>query len=66
MRERKARERYKVFAMRLVPRMFSLYLPKYLYYMVTQNMLRTDEGKQVFSEQIWTALDLNKCLKQVK
>ena len=38
--------------------------------MVTQNMLRTCEGKQVFSEEekirFVTAIDLKKCLKQIK
>ena len=31
--------------------------------MVTQNMLRTHKGKQVFPKKIVTALDLIKCLK---
>ena len=38
-------------------------------YMVTQNRLRTCEGKQVFSEKtihFVTGLDLIKCLKQIK
>ena len=38
--------------------------------MVTQNMLRKHEGKEVFSQQnkirFVTVLDLIKCLKQVK
>ena len=42
----------------------------YLNYMVTQNTLRTGEGKQVVFEekknQTDTAVDLNKCLKQIK
>ena len=43
--------------------------PWYLYQMVTQNMWRTRVGKYVFSEEkkiFGTALDLVKCLKQVK
>ena len=37
--------------------------------MVTQNMLRTHDGKWVFSDKtirLVTALDLIKCLKQIK
>ena len=34
--------------------------------MVTENMVRTYEGKQVFSEEQETDLLLNECLKQFK
>ena len=41
-----------------------------LYQMVDQNMIRTHEGKWVFSEgkksRFVTALDLIKCLKEIK
>ena len=36
-------------------------MPGYLYYMVTKNMLRTFEGKKIFSEK-----DLNKGIKQFR
>ena len=43
--------------------------PQYLYQMVTQNMLCTHEEKRAYLEKkilCVTALDLNKCLKQIK
>ena len=42
----------------------------YLYYMVTQNMVRTHEGKKDFSNlkkiRFVTVLELIECLKQLK
>ena len=46
----------------------SQYMPWYLYYMVTQNMLRTFEGKLVFSEKkirFLTPLDLTDQMTEI-
>ena len=43
-------------------------IPWYLYQMVTQSILRTREGKQVFSNKnilFVTSLDLTECLEQI-
>ena len=48
---------------------YPLVSPWWLYQIVTQNTMRTREGKPVLSENIFTfvtASDLNKCLWQIK